>query len=291
MKNDFSVVNQKFSECFLLVLVNIFLLLSLVFTDHIKRKIRRRPSWGRGIIRKKRYYKKGTEEEEEEPEAEVEAAGPSDSCLTQDEESSCDTMGPQPNGHHPHVPSTEEESSNEPPVAAPSENPDASETQEEPTPKEEEPTAKEAESENTEEPTELHCPCDSSQPKADGDSQDKQAVIQPLIETSESSDADAQPKHTEGLTVSQLGCVNGNESMDSLDSQSLKKSCEAEKMTHQSTAEGSNNNPEQEEHKDNNSQPTQEHPPQDGRAVTENIEEDQDKEGIMLDLEFSLVKL
>uniref|UniRef100_A0A671UEG7 ATPase family AAA domain-containing protein 2 n=1 Tax=Sparus aurata TaxID=8175 RepID=A0A671UEG7_SPAAU len=132
-------------------------------TNHIKRKIRRRPSWGRGIIRKKRYYKKGTEEEEEEPEAEVEAAGPSDSCLTQDEESSCDTMGPQPNGHHPHVPSTEEESSNEPPVAAPSENPDASETQEEPTPKEEEPTAKEAESENTEEPTELHCPCDSSQ--------------------------------------------------------------------------------------------------------------------------------
>ncbi|XP_030261126.1 ATPase family AAA domain-containing protein 2B [Sparus aurata] len=248
-------------------------------TNHIKRKIRRRPSWGRGIIRKKRYYKKGTEEEEEEPEAEVEAAGPSDSCLTQDEESSCDTMGPQPNGHHPHVPSTEEESSNEPPVAAPSENPDASETQEEPTPKEEEPTAKEAESENTEEPTELHCPCDSSQPKADGDGQDKQAVIQPLIETSESSDAEAQPKHTEGLTVSQLGCVNGNESMDSLDSQSLKKSCEAEKMTHQSTAEGSNNNPEQEEHKDNNSQPTQEHPPQDGRAVTENIEEDQDKEG------------
>lgn len=291
MKNDFSVVNQNFSECFLLVLVNIVLLLSLVFTDHIKRKIRRRPSWGRGIIRKKRYYKKGTEEEEEEPEAEVEAAGPSDSCLTQDEESSCDTMGPQPNGHHPHVPSTEEESSNEPPVAAPSENPDASEAQEEPTPKEEEPTAKEAESENTEETTELHCPCDSSQPKADGDSQDKQAVIQPLIETSESSDAEAQPKHTEGLTVSQLGCVNGNESMDSLDSQSLKKSCEAEKMTHQSTAEGSNNNPEQEEHKDNNSQPTQEHPPQDGRAVTENIEEDQDKEGIMLDLEFSLVKL
>ncbi|XP_073348896.1 ATPase family AAA domain-containing protein 2B [Pagrus major] len=246
-------------------------------TNHIKRKIRRRPSWGRGIIRKKRYYKKGTEEEEEEPEAEVEAAGPSDSCLTQDEESSCDTMGPQPNGHHPHVPSTEEESSNEPPVAAPSEIPDASEAQEEPTPKEEEPIAKEAESENTEKHTELHCPCDSSQPKADGDSQDKQAVIQTLIETSESSDAEAQPKHTEGLIVSQVGCVNGNESMDSLDSQSLKKSSEAEKMTHQSTAEGSNNDPEQEEHKDNNSKPTQEHPPQDGRAVTENIEEDQDE--------------
>uniref|UniRef100_A0A8C4I3C2 ATPase family AAA domain containing 2B n=1 Tax=Dicentrarchus labrax TaxID=13489 RepID=A0A8C4I3C2_DICLA len=146
-------------------------------TNHIKRKIRRRPSWGRGIIRKKKNYKKGTEEEEEEPEAEVEAAGPGDS--TQDEESSCDTMGPQPNGHHPHVPSTEEESSNEPPVAAPAEPPDASEAREEPTPKEEEPT---------------------------------------------------------GLLVSQADCVNGNESMDSLDSQSLKKSSVAEKMSPQSMA-------------------------------------------------------
>uniref|UniRef100_A0A3Q4AMK7 ATPase family AAA domain-containing protein 2 n=1 Tax=Mola mola TaxID=94237 RepID=A0A3Q4AMK7_MOLML len=100
---------------------------------HIKRKIRRRPSWGRGIIRKKKSYKKGTEEEEEEPEAEVEAAGPSDSCLTQDEESSCDTMGPQPNGH---VPSTEEESSNEPPVAPLAETPDAHEDRKEPTSKE-----------------------------------------------------------------------------------------------------------------------------------------------------------
>ncbi|XP_027140035.1 ATPase family AAA domain-containing protein 2B isoform X2 [Larimichthys crocea] len=244
-------------------------------TNHIKRKIRRRPSWGRGIIRKKKNYKKGTEEEEEEPEAEAEAAGPSDSCLTQDEESSCDTMGPQPNGHHPHAPSTEEESSNEPPVAALAEPPDASEAQEEPTPKEEEPTAKEAESENTEKHTELHCLTDQSQPKADGDSQDKQAEVQPLIETSESSDAEAQPKHTECLLVSQVECVNGNESMDSLDSQSLKRSSEAVKMT-----EGSNNNPEQEEHKDKNeSKPTQEHSPQDGRAVTENVEEDQDQEG------------
>ncbi|XP_035534519.1 ATPase family AAA domain-containing protein 2B isoform X2 [Morone saxatilis] len=245
--------------------------------DHIKRKIRRRPSWGRGIIRKKKNYKKGTEEEEEEPEAEVEAAGPSDS--TQDEESSCDTMGPQPNGHHPHIPSTEEESSNEPPVAASAEPPDASEAQEEPTPKEEEPTAKEAESENTEKHTELHCLGGTFQPKVDGDSQDKQADFQPLIETSESSDAEAQPKHIEGLLVSQADCVNGNESMDSLDSQSLKKSSVADKMTPQSMAEDSNN-PEEEEHKDKNeSEPTQEHPPQDGRAVTENVEEDQDQEG------------
>uniref|UniRef100_A0A4W6E253 ATPase family AAA domain-containing protein 2 n=1 Tax=Lates calcarifer TaxID=8187 RepID=A0A4W6E253_LATCA len=181
-------------------------------TNHIKRKIRRRPSWGRGIIRKKKNYKKGTEEEEDEPEAEVEAAGPSDSCLTQDEESSCDTTGPQPNGH-PHAPSTEEESSNEPPVVAPAEPPDVSGAREEPTPKEEESTAK------------------------------------------------------EGLLLSQVDCVNGNESMDSLDSQSLKRSSEAEKRTPQSMAEGSNK-PEQEEHKDKHeSHPTQEHPPQDGRAV------------------------
>uniref|UniRef100_A0A8C7R3C1 ATPase family AAA domain-containing protein 2 n=1 Tax=Oncorhynchus mykiss TaxID=8022 RepID=A0A8C7R3C1_ONCMY len=88
--------------------------------NHIKRKARRRPSWGRGIIRKKKNYKKGTEEEEDEgAEPKPETAVPSDSCLTQDEESSCDTMDPQPNGHHTHPHtygiSTEEESSNEAP--------------------------------------------------------------------------------------------------------------------------------------------------------------------------------
>ncbi|XP_053192923.1 ATPase family AAA domain-containing protein 2B [Scomber japonicus] len=256
-------------------------------TNHIKRKVRRRPSWGRGIIRKKKIYKKGTEEEEDEPEAEAEAAGPSDSCLTQDEESSCDTPGPQPNGHHPHAPSTEEESSNEPPVAAPAEPPDAApaeppdanEAGEEPTPKEEEPTAKEAESENTEKHTELLCLGGSSPPKAEGDSQAEEADFQPLIETSESSDAEAQPKHTTSLLVSQVDCVNGNESMDSLDTQSLKTSSEAENRTPQSKPEGSAMS-EQEEHKDKNeSNQTQEHPPQDGMIVTESVEEDQDKEG------------
>uniref|UniRef100_A0A7N6B232 ATPase family AAA domain-containing protein 2 n=1 Tax=Anabas testudineus TaxID=64144 RepID=A0A7N6B232_ANATE len=166
-------------------------------TNHIKRKIRRRPSWGRGIIRKKKNYKKGTEDEEEEHEAEVEAAGPSDSCLTQDEESSCDTMGPQPNGHHPQAPSTEEESSNEPRVTVPAESSCASERSEEPTPKEEEVPS-------------------------------------------------VQPQHT--LLVSQVDCVNGSESMDSLDSQSFKRNNEAEKRTPQSAGEGSNK-PEQEEHK------------------------------------------
>uniref|UniRef100_A0A8D3C6V3 ATPase family AAA domain-containing protein 2 n=1 Tax=Scophthalmus maximus TaxID=52904 RepID=A0A8D3C6V3_SCOMX len=185
-------------------------------TNHIKRKVRRRPSWGRGIIRKKKNYKKGLEEEEEdEPEAEVEAAGPSDSCLTLDEESSCDITGPQPNGHHPHALSTEEESSNEPPVAAPAEPP--------------------------------------------------------------------EPKHAEDLLVSQVDCVNGNESMESLDLQSPEMSSEAENRTPQSTVEGSNT-PEREEHKNKHeNHPTQDQPPQDGTAVTEGAEEDLDKEGIKLD--------
>lgn len=253
----------------------------LSIIDHIKRKIRRRPSWGRGIIRKKKNYKKGTEEEEEEHEAEVEAAGPSDSCLTQDEESSCDTMGPQPNGHHPHAPSTEEESSNEPPVTAPAGPSGASETSEEPTPKEKEvPSAKY--SENREKHTDLHFLSDSSHPEADGDSQAKQADFQPLIKMPKSLDTEVQPQHTEGLLVSQVDCVNGSESMDSLDLQSLKRSSEAEKRTPQRAAEGSNK-PEQEEHKDKlENHPTQEHPPQDGRAIIEGAEEEQDKEGTKL---------
>ncbi|XP_069014682.1 ATPase family AAA domain-containing protein 2B isoform X1 [Embiotoca jacksoni] len=246
-------------------------------TNHIKRKIRRRPSWGRGIIRKKKNYKKGTEEEEEEePEAEVEAAEPSDSCLTQDEDSSCDTTGPQPNGHHPHLPSTEEESSNEPPVVAPAEHPDASAAREEPTLEEVKSTAKEAE--NTEKHTEPHCLGGTSQTNADGDSQTKQADFQPLIEMYESSNAEVQAKHTEGLLVSQVDCVNGNESMDSLDLQSPKRSSEAETRTPPSTAEVSDE-PEQQEHKGRDeSKPTQEHHPQGGRAVTEAVDEDQEKE-------------
>lgn len=240
--------------------------------DHIKRKIRRRPSWGRGIIRKKKNYKKGTEEEEEEEEPEVEAAGPSDSCLTQDEESSCDTMGPQTNGH---VPSTEEESSNEPPVALHGEPPNTSGSRKES--KEEEPIAKEVECDVREKPSQPHCLGESSQSKADRDNQDQRAGFQP-------SDAEAQSKHSDGLLVSRVDCVNGNESMDSVDSQSLKTSNEADKSAPHSTAEGSNDVPEQDEHKDKNmSEPTQEHLPQDGRAVTEDAEEDQDKEGTKLD--------
>uniref|UniRef100_A0A8D3BLT4 ATPase family AAA domain-containing protein 2 n=1 Tax=Scophthalmus maximus TaxID=52904 RepID=A0A8D3BLT4_SCOMX len=246
-------------------------------TNHIKRKVRRRPSWGRGIIRKKKNYKKGLEEEEEdEPEAEVEAAGPSDSCLTLDEESSCDITGPQPNGHHPHALSTEEESSNEPPVAAPAEPPEANDATDEPTYKGEESKAKRGESEKK---VELHFLGRSSHPNVDGDSKTSQVDFQPLTETSESSDAEAQPKHAEDLLVSQVDCVNGNESMESLDLQSPEMSSEAENRTPQSTVEGSNT-PEREEHKNKHeNHPTQDQPPQDGTAVTEGAEEDLDKEG------------
>uniref|UniRef100_A0A674MIX8 ATPase family AAA domain-containing protein 2 n=1 Tax=Takifugu rubripes TaxID=31033 RepID=A0A674MIX8_TAKRU len=190
-------------------------------TNHIKKKNRRRPSWGRGIIRKKKSYKKGTGEEEE-PEAEVEVTGPSDSCLTQDEESSCDTSGPQTNGH---LPSTEEESSNEPPDAA------------------------EAQTLNADE------------------------QLQELASKEESVPKD--------FLVSQMDCVNGSESMDSMDSQTLKGSSEAVKST--SHSEGSKNTPELDEHNATNKrEATQEHLPQDMIETTENIEEGQDKEGIKI---------
>uniref|UniRef100_A0A7N8WXG5 ATPase family AAA domain-containing protein 2 n=1 Tax=Mastacembelus armatus TaxID=205130 RepID=A0A7N8WXG5_9TELE len=223
MCEDIKEARRKRGKKIIKIKQEVFLLSSFFFflfiIDHIKRKLRRRPSWGRGIIRKKKTYKKGTEEEEEEPE--VEAAGPSDSCLTQDEESSCDTMGPQPNGHH-HAPSTEEESSNEPPVAALAKPPGASEARDEPASKEDDPRAKEAES----------------------DCHTGQADFKLLIETP--TDAEVQPKHTEALLMSQVECVNGNESMDSLDSQSLNISRDAEKRTPQSTSEGPNK-PEQDD--------------------------------------------
>uniref|UniRef100_A0A3Q2TQ55 ATPase family AAA domain-containing protein 2 n=1 Tax=Fundulus heteroclitus TaxID=8078 RepID=A0A3Q2TQ55_FUNHE len=231
--------------------------------DHLKKKSYRRTSWKHGIIRKKKIHKKGTEEEEEEQEAEVEAAGPSDSCLTQDEESSCDTPGPQANGHLPHAPSTEEESSNEPPAVA--------EGRKEPKPKEEEAAS--------EKQPERHSNCGPSQPNADEDGGAERADRQPLTETLKPSDAQGPPKHTEALSVSQVACVNGTESLDSVDLHSLKGSSEAETRTPLSSAQGWNK-PEQEEHKDKNvSKLTQEQHPLDGGAVTQTAEEeDQGKE-------------
>lgn len=215
--------------------------------NHIKRKFRRRPSWGRGIIRRKKTYCKskdrGTEaeEEEEEEEEEHEAEGEGDaSCITQDEESSCDTAGPQTNGH---LPSTEEESSNEPPDEAAAAKDKSEKAPETPRP-EEEPEAK----------------------------QEKP----PPIETPESSDAEPQPKHIDALVV----CVNGNESMDSLDSQSLPSSSEAGGNS-RTTLDNGPAKPEMEEHKDtlDNSQTTQEQPPHEGGPIPESVEDDTSKEG------------
>ncbi|XP_034383303.1 ATPase family AAA domain-containing protein 2B isoform X2 [Cyclopterus lumpus] len=252
-------------------------------TNHIKRKMRRRPSWGRGIIRKKRIYRKeteeeeGEEEEEEEEEGEAEVAGPSDSCLTQDEESSCDTTaGPQANGHHPHGPSTEEESSNEPPVAAPGKPPDAGEGPEEPPPppeeeeEEEEPAAEEAEPEHTGEGGERL----RLGGAADGD-------VRPPVERSDSPRAEA------ALTVSPADCVNGHASMDSLDSSQSVKRGEAEKRSppppplpptsteeEEEEEEEGSDEPGREEHKDEEeSEPTR-----DGSEGMENAEEDLDPE-------------
>lgn len=244
-----------------------FLVAFLFFIDHIKKKNRRRPSWGRGIIRKKKTYKKGTGEEEE-PEAEVEVTGPSDSCLTQDEESSCDTSGPQTNGH---LPSTEEESSNEPPDAAEAQTLNADEQLQGLASKEE---SVSKECEDSETPRQLHCLDDDSQAEVKGDNQEKQADPQSLIKLSE-----AQTKHTDSLLVSQMDCVNGSESMDSMDSQTLKGSSEAVKST--SHSEGSKNTPELDEHNATNKKDaTQEHRPQEMIETTQNIEEGQDKEGI-----------
>uniref|UniRef100_A0A3Q2XF29 ATPase family AAA domain-containing protein 2 n=1 Tax=Hippocampus comes TaxID=109280 RepID=A0A3Q2XF29_HIPCM len=190
--------------------LEVFTFSFFVFThfvsDHIKKKLRRRPSWVRGIIRKHKHHKKGADEHkvEEHTETEMEAAGPSDSCLTLDEESSCDTPGPRTNGHLPHVSSMEEESSNEPPVGSTE-------------------AGKELE-----EQTRLHCLGNDSHPQTDGDSQ---TDAKPPIEKSDCSDA----QHTESLHIAQ---VNGNESMDSLD-QCLEKNSKAgeERMPQNTAAE------------------------------------------------------
>ncbi|XP_061667938.1 ATPase family AAA domain-containing protein 2B isoform X2 [Syngnathoides biaculeatus] len=189
-------------------------------SNHIKKKLRRRPSWLRGIIRKHKHHKKGVEEEkgEEQTEGETEAAGLNDSCLTLDGESSCDTPGPHSNGLLPNVSSMEEESSNEPPVGNVE-------------------TGKELEKQ-----TQLHCLGNNSQTRADGDSQ---TDTNPLIEKSESSET----RHMEALHGAQ---VNGNESMDSLDSRCLEKISKAsEESTFQSAVDVWDKKPAKRDHNSN----------------------------------------
>ncbi|XP_051954924.1 ATPase family AAA domain-containing protein 2B isoform X2 [Xyrauchen texanus] len=101
-------------------------------SNNIKRKLRRRPIWGRGIIRKKKTYKKEDAEEDEDPDEEEGAddsttTAQGDTCLTQDE-SSCDIMELHPNKHplqaNGHAISTEEENSCEPTTAPDSQGQD-----------------------------------------------------------------------------------------------------------------------------------------------------------------------
>lgn len=198
--------------------------------------------------------------------------GPSDSCLTQDEESSCDTSGPRTNGH---LPSTEEESSNEPPDAAEARTLNADEQLRDLASKEE---SLPKECEDSETPRLLHCLGDNSQPEVKGDDQENQVDPPCFIEMSASSDTKTQTKHTDSFLVSQMDCVNGSESMDSMDSQTLKGSSKAVKSTSQS--EGSKNTPELDEH--NATIETQEHLPHDATETAENAEDGQDKEGIKL---------
>uniref|UniRef100_A0A8K9XY95 ATPase family AAA domain-containing protein 2 n=1 Tax=Oncorhynchus mykiss TaxID=8022 RepID=A0A8K9XY95_ONCMY len=177
--------------------------------NHIKRKARRRPSWGRGIIRKKKNYKKGTEEEEDEgAEPKPETAVPSDSCLTQDEESSCDTMDPQPNGHHTHPHtygiSTEEESSNEAPRGQRTET-----------------GPKEDETPTTEDQAKSTSTDKDPQSKSESYCKNKEPQAQEIQSKGEGSSSKDEGSQAESENPQ---CVNGNESMDSLDSQAHKSS-------------------------------------------------------------------
>ncbi|XP_041716199.2 ATPase family AAA domain-containing protein 2B isoform X1 [Coregonus clupeaformis] len=297
-------------------------------SNHMKRKMRRRPSWGRGIIRKKKSYKKGTEEEEEDEgaEPEPETAGPSDSCLTQDEESSCDTMDPQPNGHHTHPHthslSTEEERSNEAPRGQSTETETQGESRTGTGPKKEETPATDDKAKSTSTDKDLQSKSESSLSKCeeshckDEEPQGQDKLIQSEGEGSfkdeelqskdkgaegEKSQAkpdDPQPKHKEAQVQSKAEqhssapraatappvpreeSVNGDESMDSLDSQALKSS-ETEEGPTEVTGEGAEGK-DDEVSMSAESRSIQERPPQDGRkGDTETGEEDhqQDREG------------
>lgn len=294
--------------------------------DHMKRKTRRRPSWGRGIIRKKKNYKKGTEEEEDEgAELKLETEVPSDSCLTQDEESSCDTMDPQPNGHHthPHTQSIsmEEEHSNVAPRGRSTETETQGESSTGTGPKKEETPAtddkakstftdKDLQSKSESSPSkreESHCKDEEPQAQdkliqSEGEGSSKDEDLQSKVkgtwadgEKPQAKPDDPQAKHKEAQSkaeqhlsaprtatappVPREECVNGDESMDSLDSQALKSS-ETEEGPTEGTGEGA-------EGKDDvsmsaESRGIQERPPQDGRKgdmETGEEEHEQDREG------------
>uniref|UniRef100_A0A673ZI25 ATPase family AAA domain-containing protein 2 n=1 Tax=Salmo trutta TaxID=8032 RepID=A0A673ZI25_SALTR len=251
--------------------------------NHIKRKARRRPSWGRGIIRKKKNYKKGTE----------------------------------PNGHHTHPHtygiSTEEESSNEAPRGQRTETQGESNTgigpKEDETPatddkakstspdkdpqsksvsycKNKEPQAQEIQSKDERSSSKdeaLQSKDEGSQAKSENpQAKPKEEGFQPMdVEKFQPKDDMVQSKTEQQSSAPTLAtapnvpreCVNGNESMDSLDSQALKSS-ETEGPT---AVEGEASGEEEEVSASAVSRGTQE---EDGRTGdTETGKEEQDREG------------
>ncbi|XP_031656605.1 ATPase family AAA domain-containing protein 2B isoform X2 [Oncorhynchus kisutch] len=226
-------------------------------SNHMKRKTRRRPSWGRGIIRKKKIYKKGMEEEEDE------GAEPEPESLSQDEDSSCDTMDPQPNGHHTQSISMEEEHSNAAPRGRSTETETQGESSTGTGPKKEETPATDAKSTSTDKDLQSKSESSPSEREAshckDKEPQAQDKLIQSEGEGSKHEDLqskdkgtradgekpqdqpdDPQAKHKEAQSkaeqhlsapkmatappVPREECVNGDESLDSLDSQALKSS-------------------------------------------------------------------
>uniref|UniRef100_A0A8C8HAL4 ATPase family AAA domain-containing protein 2 n=1 Tax=Oncorhynchus tshawytscha TaxID=74940 RepID=A0A8C8HAL4_ONCTS len=237
---------------------------------HMKRKTRRRPSWGRGIIRKKKIYKKGMEEEEDE------GAEPEPESLSQDEDSSCDTMDPQPNGHHTQSISMEEEHSNAAPRGRSTETETQGESSTGTGPKKEETPATDAKSTSTDKDLQSKSESSPSEREAshckDEEPQAQDKLIQSEGEGSKHEDLqskdkgtradgekpqdqpdDPQAKHKEAQSkaeqhlsapkmatappVPREECVNGDESLDSLDSQALKSS-ETEEGPTEGTGEG-----------------------------------------------------
>ncbi|XP_036831938.1 ATPase family AAA domain-containing protein 2B isoform X1 [Oncorhynchus mykiss] len=276
-------------------------------SNHMKRKMRRRPSWGRGIIKKKKIYKKGMEEEEDE------GAEPEPESLSQDEDSSCDTIDPQPNGHHTQSISMEEEHSNAAPRGRSTETETQGESSTGTGPKKEETPAiddkaKDLQSKSESSPSEREeSHCKGEEPQAQykliqsedegskhKDLQSKDKGTRADGEKPQDQPDDPQAKHKEAQSkaeqhlsapktatappVPREECVNGDESLDSLDSQALKSS-----ETEEGPTEGTGEGAEGKDYMSAKSRGIQERPPQDGRKgdiETGEEEHEQDREGV-----------
>lgn len=176
-----------------------------------------------------------------------------------EEESSCDTVGPQTNGH---APSTEEESSNETPAV------DLARTEEAPAASKEEPRiGKEDEdgAEDGEKRSPSHAAAGDGPLPAEPEDRDNH---------SETSALSPPPGHTEEgpVEASRAVCVNGNESMDSVDLGSLRTGHGEDVLQLP---------PEADEHREKHSgEPSQERHLMVGSAAVAEKNQDQDEGGL-----------